>query len=41
MHVEGLQPANLCLVTLLSWGNVRNLKSVHLQHVQRVNKTSS
>ena len=41
MHVEGLLPANLCLVTLLSWGKRLQFKSVHLQHIQTVNKTSS
>ena len=41
MHVESLQPANLCLVTLLSSEQCSQFERVRLQHVQMVNKTSS
>ena len=40
MHVEGLLPANLCLVTLLSFEQCSKLENFRLQHVQIVNKTS-
>ena len=41
MHVEGLMPANLCLVTLLSLGQCSLFERFHLQHVEMVNKTSN
>ena len=41
VHVEGLLPANLCLVTLLSLEQCSVFQKFHLQHVQMVNKTSS
>ena len=40
MYVEGLLPANLCLVTLLSEQGSQ-FERFHLQRVQLVNKTSS
>ena len=39
MHVEGLLPANLCLVTLLSSEKSLQFEKFHLQHVQMVNKS--
>ena len=41
MHVEGLMPANLCLVTLLSSEQYSVFEKFCLQHVQMVTKTSS
>ena len=41
MHVESLQPANLCLVTLLSSEQCSQFQRLHLQQVHIVNKTSS
>ena len=40
MHVEGLLPANLCLITLLSSEQCSQFERFCLQHVQMVNKTS-
>ena len=40
MHAEGLLPANLCLVTLLSSEQRLQSERFHLQHVQMVNQTS-
>ena len=41
MHVEGLLPANLCLVSLLSSEQCSQFERFCLQPVQMVNKTSS
>ena len=41
MHVEGLLPANLCLVNLLSLEQCSQLERFRLQHVQMVNKKFS
>jgi len=41
MHVEGLQPANLCLVTSLSSVQCSQFETFRLQHDRFVNKTSS
>ena len=41
MYVEGLLPANLCLVTLLSPEQCSLFERFWLQHVQMVNKTCS
>ena len=40
VHVEGLLPAHLCVVTLLSSEHCWQFERVRLQHVQMVNKTS-
>ena len=40
-HAEGLLPANLCLVTLLNSEQCSTLERFRLQHVEKVNKTSS
>ena len=41
MHVEGLPPTNLCLVTLLRSEQCLQFERSYLQHIQMVNKTSS
>ena len=41
MHVEGLLPASLCLVTLLISQQCSQFERFHLQPAQMVNKTSS
>ena len=41
IHVEGLLPANLCLVTLLSLEQCSQSERFRLKHVQMVNKPSS
>ena len=41
MHVEGLLPANVCLVTLFSSEQSLQFERFCLQPVQMVNKTSS
>ena len=41
MHDEGLLPANLCLVALLSAEHCSQSEGFRLQHVQMVNKTAS
>ena len=40
MRVEGLLPANVCLVTLLSSEQCSQCERFRLQHVQIVNRTS-
>ena len=39
MHVEGLPPAKLCLVTLLNLEQCLPFERFHLQHIEMVNKT--
>ena len=41
IHDEGLLPADLCLVTLLSSEQCSQFESSHSQYVQKVNQTSS
>ena len=41
LHVEGLVPANLCLVMLLSSTRCSQFARFRLQHITIVNKTSS
>ena len=41
MHVEGLLPVNVCLVTLLRLEQRSQYERFRSQHVQIVNKTSS
>jgi len=41
MHVEGLLPANLCLVTLLSLEQCPQFERFCMQHIQMVNNTSN
>ena len=41
MHVEGLLPADLCLLTLLISEQCSQFERFFPQHVQMVNKTSS
>ena len=41
MHVEGLMPASLCLVILISSEQCSQFERFRLQHVQMVNKASS
>jgi len=40
MHVEGLLPANLCLITLLSSEYCSQFERFCLQHVQMIKKIS-
>ena len=39
MHVEGLLPANSCLVTLLRSEQCSQFERSWLEHIQMVNKT--